>query len=574
MRFFLIAVLVSAGVICSAAEFVKGTLSTEFLLYLNGSLKASNAAALSNGVQVPGTSPQKVVPKNGYIDIAALVKKSSFREQTPALLSMTYTAEEDGRALFGVGAEGWFECYINGKKVHASPLGNMVRPVSLYCEPFTTAVKKGENRIVLRVLSGTSAWSAAFGTLTRAQMERGQSPDFRPSPWLTHSSVGTATVNFITRKPAIAFVEYRVKGGKTWQRAYELLGGQPRHDLTKHTIVLKDLKPDTVYEYRAGAKNKAHGWKEIIGRIRTFRSFTDKPVNFKLFYISDTQFPAERRVALLKQYYKNCKASEADILFHGGDVYNYFFDASKVYLDSFLDVVVRAVPDRSQTIAISRGNHEYWGYESQEFFRYFGGRDNKSYGMFRQGNVCFIVLDSGDDRGYNRNSPWHARNFTAELMKEQRQWLAEAVRKPEFQTALFRVVLSHSPGNEKYMNDSIRTITDGILTGENPPHKVQLWVCCHTHRYNRSAEPGKASMRTFNEKTAILESPFIPHGVVVINDGPSFGGYDESCIMFDFREKEIEAKVMTAEGKLFDHFSVFPDGKLKEHSTILKTISK
>ena len=118
MRFFLIAVLVSAGVICSAAEFVKGTLSTEFLLYLNGSLKASDAAALSNGVQVPGTSPQKVVPKNGYIDIAALVKKSSFREQTPALLSMTYTAEEDGRALFGVGAEGWFECYINGKKVH------------------------------------------------------------------------------------------------------------------------------------------------------------------------------------------------------------------------------------------------------------------------------------------------------------------------------------------------------------------------------------------------------------------------------------------------------------------------
>ena len=573
-KFFVVFLCLLSGLIVSGAEFTAGKLSESFSVYYRDGLSEKEALALAEGTAPEGCTPVTAVPENGFVDLAALLKKKKLAEKTTALVSMTYTAESDGKALFGVGAECWMVCYINGKRIHAQPLGNMVRPVSVYGEPFSAAVQKGENKIVLLVQSATSGWSVAFAPLTRAQMNRGQSPDFRPNPWITHSAVGTATVNFITKAPAIAFVEYRMKGETSWQREYELLGGQPRHDLTKHTIVLTGLKPDADYEYRCGAKQKAHGGKEIVGRVRTFRSFTDQPVDFKMFYISDTQFPADRRIGLLKNYFKNCAAGEADILIHGGDIYNYFFDAAPVYLDSFLDVVVSALPDRSQTIAVTRGNHEYWGYESQEFFRYFGGRENKSYGMFRQGNVCFILLDSGDDRGYNPKSPWHARNFTEKLMQEQREWLTEAVTKPEFQTATFRVVLLHSPGNEPYMGESIRKMTDGILTGSAPAHKVQLWICSHTHRYSRSAEPGKAVVRSFDEKTAVLDSPLLPHGVVVINDGPSFGGYDENCIMFQFRKDEIEAKAMTSDGNVFDHFSVLADGTLKEHSTNLNKISR
>jgi hypothetical protein len=294
-------------------------------------------------------------------------------------------------------------------------------------------------------------------------------------------------------------------------------------------------------------------------------------VEFKLFYTSDTQMPLKRMTRVMQNFMVNCKGAEADIFFHGGDICNTYPGATdKIFLNSFLNVL-GAEMKHTPVVAVSRGNHEYRGDYSGDFFRYFGGRENKSYNMFRQGNVCFIVLDAGEDKPRIPKTENYGRTFDRVLMNEQRAWLEQVVKTPEFQTAKFRIVLLHSPMTEKYMGKSGKILTDGLLTGENAPHKIHLWVTAHTHRYARTVAAGQTAVRVTDEKAApYVKSPFAGKSLLIVNDGPGGADLNISGLLFHFKENEINIKAMTPEGDVFDHFSVFPDGSLKEHDTKLK----
>ena len=568
--------MMAMSLVSFAGEYVSGKLSPEFKLYMNADFSRQDALKLFQGEKITkGIS--KTVPfreSDGFVDFieaGGSYKKGNSR--VPGLIEAEFTADQEGKILLGVGADWFFECFVNGDNIYSTLQGgNSIHPIGKKNFIIRTPVKKGSNRIVLLVQSGSAGWSAALGIVDPAEVDKMEilNPHPKLNSWVTHASAGTVTVNFMTDAACPGFVDYRPEGTEKWQRSYDLFGGQIRNDSDKHTVKLEDLKYNTVYEYRPGWIQK--NLKEKYGKIRTFRSFTDEAIDFSLFYTSDTQFDFRRRMRCLRDFIKNCKAADADIFVHGGDIDSYYVITDAIIHRTFINVLT-AGKRNSQILAVSRGNHEYRGEGSGEFFRYFGGRENKSYYMFRQGNVCFIVLDSGEDKPRIPTDINYYRTFDRPLMKEQRIWLEKAVKTPEFLTAKFRVVFIHSPMTEKYMAESEKILTGGLLTGKNAPHKIHLWVCGHTHRYARTMAPGKKELRIENLPAAISgRSPFVQNSLLVVNSGV-IKEWDGSGIFFQFRENEIDIKAMTPDGKVFDHFSVFPDGSLKEHSSTLKLVS-
>ena len=563
MKKILSSLLITAAFFAFAGEFVSGRMSTEFTIYLNADFTRQDVIDLSLGKKITKGDCRRVKPdaETGLVDfIANGGKFKSGGSQKTALLLGEFIADTDGDAVFGGGADWFWECFINGRNfVNTFKAGNGKKPVSMSNFPFVATVKKGKNLIALRVKSGSAGWSAALGALKDTVPAK---LCLNRRTYLTHASAGTVTVNFFTVMPAGAFVEYRPAGTSEWQRNYETVGGQVRNDSDKHTVKLNDLRHNTLYEYRTGYIQK--DCQERYNEIRTFRSFTDQPLEFKIFYTSDTQYPPSQRIQWLKNYIEKAGAAKADIFFHGGDIDSLFFEADPIYLDSFINVLT-AKRTQDQIIAVSRGNHEYRGEESGRFFRYFGGPENKSYFMFRQGNVCFIVLDSGEDKPRIARNPLYFRTFDQELMHEQRKWLETAVKHPDFQTAKFRVVLIHSPMHEPYMAKSSKILTDGLLTGDKAKYKIDLWVCGHTHRYARSITPGKPELHCMDERaSAVKKSPFITNGVLLVNDGPGGNDGNGSGILLHFRENEIEIKAMSQTGKVFEHFLIGAGGVLKD----------
>ena len=555
-----------------AGEEVKGVFAPFFNLYVNAPLTEQDAIGLSTG-KVPRCPVFQVRPdKNHTVNIS---KSGGGKrpQRTPALLEAVLTADKAGKIHIGAGADWWFECFVNGQCVFKTTAnGNNMSPVRIDNFIFEIPVRKGANKIVLLVHSGSGGWKAALGIpdeATKKAYRQDQYP--RRNPYLTHAAPGKVTLNFFTPAPAVAFADCRVRGTGKWRRVYELFGGQARNDRTKHTIELSGLKPDTDYEYRTGRWNDPAGKDVTFSPVYTFRSFTDKAVDFSVFYLSDTQFFARKRIQLLKKYLDNCKAAEADFLIHGGDISDQFDEAETHFMDSFINVLT-AKRNQSKPFVILRGNHEYRGTESSKFIRFFGGCEEKSYFMFRQGNTCFIVLDTGEDHPRQPN-PLYARTFSDELLKEQRNWLAKAVEQPMFRKATFRVVLTHSPGNQPFMEERIRKMTDGILSGNKVSAPIHLWLCAHTHRYSRSIKRGSNAVRAVSARSAIRVSPAFQNSILLINDGPGHGdNSDASCMLLLFRKDEIEIRAMTPDGKVFDHFSIYPDGTLKEHSSSLALI--
>ena len=399
------------------------------------------------------------------------------------------------------------------------------------------------------------------------------------TPYLTHAGENEVTVNFSSDLPAAAAVDYRPAGTEKFTRAYEFFGGQVRNDLTKHTVVLSNLKADTIYEYRPVVIPEMHREKNsVAGDLRTFRTFGKK--NIRVFYTSDTQVSGQQLGTFLQIMMDKMNAKNADLFIHGGDIHDHLDDAYPVLIGSFTEVLNRG-QKHSIPLLVLRGNHEYRGKESLAYFRYFGGREQKSYGAFRMGEICFVYLDTGEDKARWQNNQYYARTFDRMLIPEQRKFLKELVKSDIFTSARFKVVLTHGVpfenngywGKEQYMVDTIKKIAGGILCGKNPPHRVHLWIAAHTHRYTRSVQPGTMSIKAFKNLWHMPTDPDDHPFAYVINNGP---GKDSPAarqctgILLDFDGSKLYVKAMDLNGKVFDYFSVDASGKITEIFSILE----
>lgn len=109
-----------------------------------------------------GAEAKTVKMENNTIDFTKF--RDKFAEKTPVYLFNEFEAPADGMMQVGCAADYWFEFSVNGEKIYDTlETGNKVNTYQPTDHVFNFPVKKGKNRVVVKVLSGSAGWKFVCG---------------------------------------------------------------------------------------------------------------------------------------------------------------------------------------------------------------------------------------------------------------------------------------------------------------------------------------------------------------------------------------------------------------------------
>lgn len=300
------------------------------------------------------------------------------------------------------------------------------------------------------------------------------------TPYLQNPSDKGMSILWTTEKPGLSWVEYWPVGDPSKRLvAQDSRLGLRRFKTTKHHVNIKNLKPGETYAYKVYSRPKKKGADVIVPSAGsteqdgTFTTLDSKKSACKCFIVNDMHARGEEYAGLMKQG----GADKHDIIFHNGDIVDWLSDEKVIY-DKVLNPLkefITKVP-----FVFIRGNHEYRGGMPLNITEYFPPyKTGEYYGLLRQGPVCFLILDTGEDKADDRDELGGITNWV-EYFDEQEAWIAEAVEMPEFKTARYKVVLNHIPvtRRESYTGAKIRQqFVPALAKGG-----VDIMICGHTHR--------------------------------------------------------------------------------------------
>lgn len=252
-----------------------------------------------------------------------------------------------------------------------------------------------------------------------------------------------------------------------------------------HTVNITNLKPNTKYRYRIfSQKVLSHvGTKVLYGEVAASNVYRTKPLEFK------TSNPAKDDISFLvlndihgnnemmETLLKNTKWDETDLVFFNGDMTNDIRSEDQLFGD-FLDKAVELFASKTP-MYYARGNHETRGNFATTFPKYFPTPTNELYYLLRQGPVCFVVLDCGEDKP---DSDLEYSGIVAfdNYRDKQTEWLKGALKQDEFKDASYRVVIIHMPPFGGWHGE--KEIEDKFVPLLNEAG-VDVMLCGHLHRH-------------------------------------------------------------------------------------------
>ena len=310
-------------------------------------------------------------------------------------------------------------------------------------------------------------------------------------PYLIDPGYNSITIVWLTNKNCVSWVEYC---GDTNFGTFPIWGGYPKfakssqHGLidanTKlHSIQLSDLEPGTKYKYRVVSKEilqfnpyEVLFGDSIVSDVFQLETLDSNKTNFSFAVTTDVHEQADVLDTLLQ----NIPTESLDMVFLTGDILSWLDNEEQIF-NGFLDVCINHFAKEKPLIYLKR-NHETRGHFARNFPIYFPHQTSKFYYSFNQGNVHFIILDSGEDKPDSH--PVYAGLVDFDNYRtEQAEWLITDIQSKRFQNAKYRIVMSHLP---LFLSSSRHGVTDvtkkwgPILNDAN----IDLLFSGHTHRYS------------------------------------------------------------------------------------------
>ena len=356
-------------------------------------------------------------------------------------------------------------------------------------------------------------------------------------PYLQNMGPDEVTIVWLSDKPSVGWVELAPDDGSNFYaterpRLFDAKNGV-KNTSTIHTVKLKGLNPGTNYRYRVFAQEVlSHiGHKIVYGDYAATNVYSKKPLVFR------TSDPANQTISfamvndihgnngLLENLVSKCDLKKTDFIIFNGDMVSVFNEENHIF-NGFMDKAT-ALFASEIPMYYTRGNHETRGAFATEFQRYFSPKEENIYYTFRQGPVCFVILDTGEDKP-DSDIEYAGITVYDEYRSEQAEWLRQVLNSKEYKEAPFKVIVAHIPpiggwhGNLEVENKFMPLLREA---------KPDLMLCGHLHR--------------FVHQKATAETPF----PIIVNS-------NTAVLKAAANSEELDVQVIDTEGKVLDRFSV------------------
>lgn len=356
-------------------------------------------------------------------------------------------------------------------------------------------------------------------------------------PYLQNMGPDEVTVVWLSDKPSVGWVELAPDDGSNFYaterpRFFDAKNGV-KNTSTIHTVKLKGLNSGTSYRYRVFAQEVlSHiGHKIVYGDYAATNVYSKKPLVFR------TSDPTNQTISfamvndihgnngLLENLVSKCDLKKTDFIIFNGDMVSVFNEENHIF-NGFMDKAT-ALFASEIPMYYTRGNHETRGAFATEFQRYFSPKEENIYYTFRQGPVCFVILDTGEDKP-DSDIEYAGITVYDEYRSEQAEWLRQVLNSKEYKEAPFKVIVAHIPpiggwhGNLEVENKFMPLLREA---------KPDLMLCGHLHR--------------FVHQKATAETPF----PIIVNS-------NTAVLKAAANSEELDVQVIDTEGKVLDRFSV------------------
>lgn len=359
-------------------------------------------------------------------------------------------------------------------------------------------------------------------------------------PYLQNLKETEVTIVWMASKPSVGWVELAPDDGSNYYQQerpkfFDATNGVKNTSLL-HTVKITGLTPATHYRYRVYAQEVLdHEGVEITyGKIAATRVYGTKP---PMFRTNDRNKPETSFVMLndihgrtedIPQLLKVADYKTSDMIIFNGDMLTQLKDEEGLFsgfMDVSIDLFAKEIP-----MYYARGNHETRGVFATFFQRYFSPEEPHLYFILRQGPICYLFLDTGEDKP-DSDIEYSGITDYDRYRTEQARWLAEAVKSKDFTEATYRVVVAHMPPlPDKGLWHGQQEVLEKFVPILNNAH-VDVMLCGHLHRY-------------FNNKpTSAVKFPVIVNAHKTVLKGVTKGN-------------KLELVVKDLQGKMIDQITL------------------
>ena len=357
------------------------------------------------------------------------------------------------------------------------------------------------------------------------------------APYLQNLGENEVTVVWTANKPSIGWVELAPDDGTHYYQTERPKFFNAKNGIkltsTVHSVHLTGLKPGTRYRYRVYSQEVlSHvGWRVIYGNVAATSVYGKQPLTFltsdhgwqsvNFAMVNDIHGKSD----VLEKLVSHCDLKKTDMFLFNGDMVSIFNNEKEIFegfMDKATELFASEIP-----MYYTRGNHETRGSFATAFQDYFSPKQEHIYYMFRQGPVCFVILDSGEDKP-DSDLEYAGITVYDQYRTEQAEWLKKVLESKEYKEAPFKVVVCHMPpfggwhGEQEVAEKFIPLLNNA---------GVDLMLCGHLHRYMR------------NEPKDGVRFP------VIVNS-------NNTVLKAEAGVKELNIRILDMEGKEVDKLTI------------------
>lgn len=307
-------------------------------------------------------------------------------------------------------------------------------------------------------------------------------------PYLQALTDSTVTIVWTTNKNSIGWVELAPNDSTNFyaferKKYFDSKNGLKTEDKI-HKVRIENLPPGTKYRYRIYAQEIVDHENYMVkyGIVDATRAFMAK---LPEFITSDRRKNAinfgvvndiHQRTGVLDTLLSQLDWKNLDFMVFNGDMVNNLLNEGQIF-SSFMDLSINKFA-KEIPFYYARGNHETRGQFADQFYKYFPTMSGKLYYMVRQGPICFIILDTGEDKPDSDIEYSGITDFDF-YRSEQAEWLKNIVNSEAFLSAPYKIVIGHIPPFEGWHGER-----DGLNKFVPLLNKagIQLMIAAHYHR--------------------------------------------------------------------------------------------